>query len=192
MNGKLLLMYFEPFNGRSENTSERAVKCVPDKAGDLEITKLCLPVVYGEAARIARDKAKQINASAVLCIGEAGSRKNITVERRAENKRNSDIPDNNGKIYKNQRIIKGAEEFLPSTFPAAEAVDAVKKLGIDCALSDSAGTYVCNDLFFNLLYYFRDSDVKCGFIHVPAENVFSDEELCTAISSAINCIKQNT
>ena len=164
---KLLISGFDPFGGEAINPSYEAVKLLDDVIGEYELTKIELPTVFGRAAEIMIERIEEIRPDAVICVGQAGGRRGITPEGIGINLREASIADNAGNTPKNERIRAGAPDGIFSTLPVREMVEAIKEEGLPASLSFSAGAFVCNDLLFSLLYEFKDTDIKIGFIHVP-------------------------
>ena len=151
---KLLITGFAPFGGEEINPSWEAVRALPDKIGEYELTKLCLPVVFGEAAKIAIAEAEKIRADVVLSIGQAGGREAVTPELLGINLKNATIPDNEGNQPKDEPIISGGAAAYFSSLPARKMSEAISAAGIPSRLSYSAGAYVCNELLYSLLRHF--------------------------------------
>ena len=164
---KILITGFEPFGGETINPSWEAVKSLPEVISEYSLTKLLLPVVFGEAASLALKTAKEINPDFILCIGQAGGRAEVTPELVAINLRHASIPDNNGNQPKDETIKSGAPAAYFSTIPARKIADAINAAGVPSKLSYSAGAYVCNDLLYTLLSHYENSNTKVGFIHIP-------------------------
>ncbi len=164
---KLLISGFMPFGGEDINPSWEAVKALPERIGEYELTKVCLPVVFGEAYRAALSAAKEISADAILCIGQAGGRASVTPELVAINLRYAKIHDNDGNQPKDEPIIEGGAKAYFSTLPVRKMSQAIKESGIPSELSYSAGAYVCNDLLYSLLAEFKGTETRVAFIHVP-------------------------
>lgn len=164
---RILITGFEPFGGETINPSWEAVKSLPEEINGYSLTKLLLPVVFGEAASLALKTAEKITPNFILCIGQAGGRAEVTPELVAINLRHASIPDNNGNQPKDETIKPGAPAAYFSTIPARKIVDAVNASGVPSKLSYSAGAYVCNDLLYALLSHFENSDTRVGFIHIP-------------------------
>ena len=163
----LLLTGFEPFGGEQINPSFEAVKRLPDIIGEFNITKLLLPVVFGEAAEIVLNKATELKPDAILCIGQAGGRAAITPELVAINLRYARIPDNKGQKPMDEPIANDGESAYFSTLPMRKIADAISSNGLPAQLSYSAGAYVCNDLLYTLLSRLDKDETKVGFIHIP-------------------------
>lgn len=164
---KLLITGFEPFGGEQINPSWDAVLRLPDEVGEYKLTKLCIPVVFSESAEIVINKAKQLCPDVILCIGQAGGRRAITPEFVGINIRHATIPDNKGNQPQDEPIILSGENALFSTIPVRKLAQAINESGITSAVSYSAGAYVCNDVIYALLAYFKNTQTKVGFIHVP-------------------------
>lgn len=164
---KLLITGFDPFGGATVNPAREAVMALPDSVGDWSLTKLEIPTVFGLAAETVLAAAEALEPDAILCVGQAGGRKAITPEVVAINLREASIPDNLGYTPKNQPVIAHAPAAYFSTLPVREIVAAVQTAGVPCALSYSAGAFVCNDLLYTLLHHYDKTDVRVGFIHIP-------------------------
>ena len=163
----LLISGFEPFGGEVINPSWEAVCRLPNEIREYKLTKICLPVVFEEAARIAISTAEEIHPDVVLCIGQAGGRSAITPEMVGINLRYATIPDNAGKEPKDEPIIDGGANARFSDLPIRKMTEAINNAGIAASVSYSAGTYVCNDLLYSLLSRFEKTTTRVGFIHVP-------------------------
>ena len=164
---KLLITGFEPFGGEKINPSWEAVKLLPEKIGDFEITKAEIPVVFEKAAETVIAKADELEPNAIICVGQAGGRSGITPEMVAINLRFASIPDNEGNQPKDIPCVQDGENAYFATLPVRKMAEAVSEASIPCSVSYSAGTYVCNDLIYHVLHHYRGTDIKACFIHVP-------------------------
>lgn len=164
---RILVTGFDPFGGQPVNPAREAVLRLPDTVGGYEITKLEIPTVFGLAAETVLQAASERHPHAILCVGQAGGRSAVTPEVVAINLREATIPDNAGNIPVNTPVVENAPAAYFSTIPVRDMVQAVKERGIPCALSYTAGTFVCNDLLYTLLHRYRDTDVRVGFVHIP-------------------------
>jgi pyroglutamyl-peptidase len=164
---KILVTGFEPFGGEEINPSWEAVKSLPSKIKEYSLTKLQLPVVFGEAARMVLDTSERICPDVILCIGQAGGRAEITPELVAINIRHAQIPDNIGNQPEDEPILEGAPAAYFSTIPVRKIAEVINVQGIASKVSYSAGAYVCNDLLYTLLARYDASATRVGFIHVP-------------------------
>lgn len=164
---KMLVTGFEPFGGEEINPSWEAVKSLPWEIKEYSLTKLQLPVVFSEAARMVLDTAEGICPDVILCIGQAGGRAEITPELVAINLRHAQIPDNIGNQPEDEPILEGAPAAYFSTIPVRKIAEVINAQGIASKVSYSAGAYVCNDLLYTLLARYDASATSVGFIHVP-------------------------
>ncbi len=185
--GSILITCFEPFGGRKLNVSSEAARLLPERAGERRLFVRCLPVAFGLAAEEAAREARALGASAILSLGEAGGRRALTPELVGLNLRYARIPDNLGHCPLDEPVVPGGPNALFSTLPARRMAAAIAASGLPGEASYSAGAYVCNDLFYGLLYAFRHSERRCGFLHLPAED-FSPEELARGVLAAIEAI----
>lgn len=163
----LLITGFEPFGGQSVNPSWEAVRLLPDTIGDMALTKLRIPTVFGEAARMVLSTAEELHPDAILCIGQAGGRSAITPEYVGINLRHARIADNAGQQPQDEPIEPEGPAAYFATVPVRRMVAAVEQVGIPCTCSYSAGTFVCNELLYTLLHHFRGTQTQVGFVHVP-------------------------
>ena len=166
-NKKLLITGFEPFGGESINPSWEAVERLPEQINEYTLTKLRIPVIFGEAAEILLKVANEISADVILCIGQAGGREAITPELVGINLRHASIPDNSGYQPKDERIIDGEADAYFATIPVRRIAEAINSFGVKSSVSYSAGAYVCNDVLFTLLSHYKGTNTKVGFIHIP-------------------------
>ncbi len=167
---KLLISGFEPFGGENINPSWESVLRLPDEIGEYSLTKIQLPVVFCKSAEIVIEKAEEISADAIICVGLAGGRDAITPELVAINLRYGKIPDNNGYHPKDEPIDASGQAAYFSTLPVRKMAEAINYEGIPSRVSYSAGTYVCNDLLYKLLAHFEGSSTRVAFVHVPYSN----------------------
>ena len=184
----LLITGFEPFGGRSDNLSWEAVSLLPDRAEAGSIVKLLLPVTFAGAAELALREAERTHADAVLAVGLAAGRRAITPEAVAINLMEAAIPDNRGFMPVNIPAAPGEREAYFSTLPIRKIRDEVSAAGIPCALSYSAGTFVCNDLMYRLLRAFEGTGRAAGFIHVPDLDAVSIRDDARALLIAAEVI----
>ena len=162
----ILVTAFEPFGEDLINPTQMILEQLPDEVGGYEIRKLLLPVEFVRSRELACAEYDRVLPSAVVMLGQAGSRSAITPETTGRNIMSARIPDNAGYQPLDLPVAENGPEALHSTFPADRIVDAVKGLDIPCERSDDAGTYVCNSLLYSMLEHNR-GEVPTGFIHVP-------------------------
>ena len=164
---KLLITGFDPFGGEKINPSWEAVRRLPACIGEYEVHKMQIPTVFGLAAQKVLETAEQIQPDVILCVGQAGGREAVTPERIGINVRSARIPDNAGNQPQEERIEAHGVDGIFSTVPVAAMAQAIRDAGLPGMVSNTAGTFVCNDTLYTLLHHFQGTPVRAGFIHVP-------------------------
>ena len=167
MEQVLLITGFDPFGGDSINPSWEAVKKLPDRIGNWKLCKLEIPTVFGLAAQTVLEKTQEVAPAAILCLGVAAGRSAVTPERIGINVRSARIPDNRGNQPKEEPVIPGGGDGLFSTMHVSAMAAAIEAMGLPGAVSNTAGTFVCNDTLYTLLHHYQGTGVKVGFLHVP-------------------------
>lgn len=169
---RVLVTGFQPFNKASSNPSQRIVEALTGESG---IETLILPVVFGEAAIKICHAIDELKPDAVLALGQAEGRREITPERVAINIDDARIADNKG----NQPIESPIEMNGPaayfSTLPIQKMVAAMKSVEVPAAISNSAGTFLCNHIFYAVQHHCRNRKLKSGFMHLPLMNEQASE-----------------
>lgn len=166
---KILVTGFEPFGGERQNPSAEVIKLLSDVIGGAEIIKLTLPVVRFTCVRAVEQAVEAHRPDVVLAIGQAGGRANLCVERVAVNLDDYRIPDNEGNQPIDEPVVPGGPDGYLCTLPVKQIVAAMQQEGIPAGESLSAGTYVCNHLFYSVSHLLaeRCSGARAGFIHIP-------------------------
>lgn len=160
---KILISGFKPFLGESLNPSERLVQKIQKKYSTL--STIVLPVEFESAFKYLKNKIQETSPDIVIMLGQAAGRKNICLEKIALNWRQSIQPDESGYIPETTFIQSDRELATMTHFPVDVVAQQLKKQGHPIEISFSAGTYVCNDLYFKTLTEFPN--IKSIFIHVP-------------------------
>ena len=166
---KLLLTAFDPFGGDAINPALEAVKLVADKIGRFDIVKLEVPTVYRKSIDTVAKAIEEEKPDVVLCIGQAGGRFEITPERVAINVDDARIKDNEGNQPIDTKIFEDGENAYFTTLPIKAMVEAIREANLPAAVSNTAGTFVCNHLMYGVLYTLAKKypHIKGGFTHVP-------------------------
>lgn len=166
---KLLLTAFEPFGGETVNSAGEALALLPDRIAGAEIVKRTLPVAFGASAEALREILAQEKPDAVLCLGQAGGRAALTPERVAVNLCDASVPDNAGRQPVDEPVRAGGPAAYFATLPVKAMAEAIRTAGLPAAVSDTAGTYVCNQLMYALLDELarRYPGTRGGFLHLP-------------------------
>ena len=165
---KLLITGFDPFGDNAVNPSWLAVEQLPVQIGQFQLRKLMLPTVFGEAARMVTEDAETWEPDVILCVGLAASRSAVTLERIGVNIQDARIADNAGNRPEGKFVIPGGPAAYFSTVPVEKMAQAIRDAQIPGSVSNTAGTFVCNDVLYTLLHHFDGTDTRVGFIHIPA------------------------
>ena len=171
----VLLTGFEPFDGQMTNPSWSAVQEVAANwAGDETIHLLELPVVFGTSGDALAQTLREVEPDVVICVGQAGGQSAVAIERVAINVDDARIPDNGGAQPVDEPVVDAGPAAYFSTLPIKAALVEVTMRGIPAEISQSAGTFTCNHVFYRLMHELAtgDSGARGGFVHVP----FSPEQ----------------
>jgi pyroglutamyl-peptidase len=167
----VLFTGFEPFGGDSVNPSERICAELEQATNDaIRIQTALLPVSFVEAPKKLEQALQTYRPSVVISMGYSAKATCVLLERVALNVADARIPDNDKYQPSDTSIIQAAPFALETTFPVREAIDYLYRQGIPVKQSYSAGTYVCNALFYHLLFAQRQTGYlrSAGFVHLPA------------------------
>ncbi|MFW5864909.1 MAG: peptidase C15 [Candidatus Izemoplasmataceae bacterium] len=166
---KIILTAFEPFGNDIENPTMTLLDALPDNLFGYNLVKVILPVVYEEAFNTLKPYILKHDPVLILMFGLAAGRSHVNLERIAINVNDSASPDNNGLTLKEQIIKKDGPDGIFANFPFERIALKAINQGVPIAISNSAGTYVCNDLMYRTLDYLKEINAKtlCDFVHVP-------------------------
>ncbi|WP_310718494.1 pyroglutamyl-peptidase I [Streptomyces lydicus] len=167
---RVLLTGFAPFDGESVNPSWQAVRAAADEPpAGIEVSAVELPCVYGASVAVLRAAIEEARPEIVVCVGQAGGRPDITVERVAINVDDARIPDSSGAEPIDEPIVPGGPAAYFATLPVKACVAAVRAAGLPASVSNTAGTFVCNHVFYGLAHLLATElpGVRGGFVHVP-------------------------
>ena len=197
---KGLITGFDPFGSDVINPSYEAVKRLDDEIQGVQIIKKQIPTVFKKAIKKLEEYIQEYEPDFVICVGQAGGRFEITIERVAINMDDARIADNEGNQPIDEPIMQDGEKAYFSNLPIKAVVAKLQENNIPSNVSNSAGTFVCNHIMYGLLYMIDKSynHIKGGFIHVPfiPEQVIGKknspymtlEELTKGLSIAIETI----
>jgi len=164
----VLLTGFEPFGGEATNPSWSTVQEVARTwSGPENVVAVELPVDFAAVDRALLDALEQVRPDLVICVGRAGGTATLAVERIAINVDDARIPDNHGSQPIDEPIVADGPAAYFSTLPIKAAVAELDRLGVAAVVSQTAGTYTCNHVFYRLMHTLEGTDVRGGFVHVP-------------------------
>lgn len=196
----LLLTGFEPFLNFPINPTENIVKELDGQTiGEYKIIGKILPVDFQSAGDLLIQFYQEINPNAVVSLGLAGGRFKITPERIAINC-NDGAADNKGNKFIGKKIDGKGPDGLFSTLPVQAIVDHLNENKFPAEVSNSAGTYLCNNVMYQMLNELKKKEISIpsGFIHIPASHElavlqknlpsWSQSDLTNAIKLALEVI----
>lgn len=166
---KILVTGFDPFGGEKINPAYEAVKLLDDSIAGAEIIKLEIPTVFHKSYSVVEEQIRKTNPDVILCVGQAGGRFGVTPERVAINVDDARIPDNEGNQPIDEKVQADGKEAYFGSLPIKAMVEHMRSAGIPSSVSNSAGTFVCNHIMYQVLYHIdKEFPGKIGgFVHVP-------------------------
>ena len=168
MTKTVLLTGFEPFNKEVVNPAWEAVRLLEGWVGaGFRVEVMQLPCVFGQANLVLGEALMLLEPDVVISVGQAGGRVDMSVERIAINVDDAPIADNAQRQLVDEVIVEGGPAAYFSTLPIKAIVAALKAEGVPASVSQSAGTFVCNHVFYGLMHATAGMDVRAGFIHIP-------------------------
>ena len=178
---RVLVTGFEAFGGMDSNPTHALIRALQNQEvpfpKTMKVEGLLLPVSFSEVFSVFAEKVESFNPDVILSFGLARNRDAVELETVAVNEINADIPDNRGIRPMRQKISSEGPDCFSSTLPLTGFEGALKQAGLPVKSSQSAGTYVCNYLFYRMMESNQDTFRLCGFIHVPPESILSLPEL---------------
>ncbi len=178
-----LVTGFDAFGGDAINPSYEAVNQLPAHIGSLKVVTAQLPTSFRHAVPKLRSLIKRGQLDIVLCVGLAADRPAISIERVAVNLDDARLPDNEGLMPKDKPVVRGGPAAYFSTLPVRKIATRLNAEKIPCELSPSAGTFVCNHVFYALMHLAaqRGRPLHAGFVHVPSLSVLALEQMVRAL-----------
>lgn len=183
---RVLVTYFAPFGTDTLNSSALAAELLPDELSGTEIRKIELPVAFSGAEKALRAAITADSPDLVLCTGQAEGTSELHLERVAVNLRDARMPDNEGYAPEETPIVPGGPAAYFAAIPVKRLAGLLREQGIPAAVSNSAGTYVCNDVMYTLLHTMQEAHGTAmgGFVHVPLAPVQAAQRPGSAPSMA--------
>jgi pyroglutamyl-peptidase len=170
----VLVMGFEPFGGEKTNPSWDVCRQLPDEIAGLRVERLRVPCEFRRSIEVAAEAIERTHPWIILCLGQAGGRARIGVERVAINVDDARIPDNAGAQPVDELVAANGPPAYFASLPVKAMAAAIRAVGVPAEVSNTAGTFVCNHLMYGVLHFLAASGnrARAGFIHVP----FSEEQ----------------
>ena len=162
---KILVTAFAAFDNRDTNVTTLILNELSNNIKEFSIEKLYLPVALHSSFNIVKEHIDNHNPDIIILCGEAAKRSKISIEIKARNLVSRKLCDVDEVDLNNQIIIENGEDIIYSSFPTVEALSHVISKNIPIELSTDAGGYICNALYYQVQYNFKD--IPCVFIHFP-------------------------
>lgn len=197
---RILVTGFDPFGGERLNPSWEAVRRLPGEIAGAEVLTLQIPTVFGRSADHVRAAILEHDPDVVVSVGQAGGRFGVTPERVALNVDDGRIPDNDGNQPIDTPIQQDGPAAYFSSLPVKAMVTAMRNAGVPALVSNSAGTYVCNHVMYQVLHLIEREfpGKRSGFVHVPyaprqvidkpGEPSLSIDDMVTALRAGLGAI----
>ena len=167
----ILVSGFEPFGGLATNPALEVLSLLPPEAAGHAVQTVAVPVEYGRCVERVMAAVEEYDPIAVVMVGQARGRAEVTVERVAVNVDDATVPDNAGEVRRGMPINPAGPAAYLSTLPVRDLVERACAAGVPTDVSDTAGCYVCNHLMYGVLDALaasgRADRVAAGFVHVP-------------------------
>ncbi len=171
----VLVTGFDPFGGESANPSWEVCTRLPRSIAGMRVETCRVPCEFRRSIEVAAEAIERLRPSLVVCLGQAGGRAHLSVERVAINLDDARASDNAGAAPIDAAIANGGPPAYFATLPIKAMVAAMHAAGVPAEVSNTAGTYVCNHLMYGVLHFIAASgaQARAGFIHVP----YSEEQV---------------
>ncbi len=180
---RVLVAGFDAFDNLDSNPSQIVVESLggsiklPGRKGEVLLDTLVLPTCCNKAwGKLKRklDGNKDVY-DAVILTGVAAKREKISLERFALNIRDYRIKDNGGHQYLDELIEKGAPDALKTGLSVAAMSKTLAQNGVLCEVSNHAGTFICNEVYFKCLRYLEKQAKPANvlFVHLPLPRTYS-------------------
>lgn len=193
----VLVTGFDPFGGQPVNPSWQAVQALDGAmVHGHRLVGAQLPTVFGLAMQVLRDLLRQHRPTLVICTGQAGGRGAISFERIAINVDDARIPDNAGAQPVDVPVVPEGPAAYFTTLPIKAMLQSLLARGINAEVSQTAGTFVCNHVFYGLMHELATDpacrDVRGGLVHVPwlptqGQPSMGLDEIVRGLRAAIAC-----
>jgi pyroglutamyl-peptidase I len=181
MANTLLLTYFGPFPGVPVNPTvalaEGSVRALNTARPDLRVVACELPVSYNGSSTALRTALQDVQPDALISLGVAVGRDVVSLEQVAINLDSAGIEDNDGDQRCDEPIAPGGQEAYFSSLPVRASFERLRAVGEPVEISYTAGTYVCNHVFYEGQRISRELglSIPAGFVHVPATHADGEE-----------------
>ena len=196
-NPVVLLTGFDPFGGEVLNPSWLAACALDGRiiVGH-RVVAAQLPTVFNRSLQVLDALLEQHRPALAICTGQAGGRAAVSLERVAINVNDARIPDNTLAQPVDTPVVPDGPAAYFSNLPIKAMLAAVELEGIRCDVSQSAGTFVCNHVFYGLMHALATrpslAGTRGGLVHVPwlpqqGQPSMALEDIVRGLGAAIEC-----
>ncbi|MEP6972089.1 MAG: pyroglutamyl-peptidase I [Betaproteobacteria bacterium] len=164
---------FAPFDGATVNSSWEAVQALDgEQIGGHSVVCAQLPTTFYVSLEQLMELVREHHPALIVCVGQASTRRVISLERVAINVADARIPDNVGAQPIDKPVVSGGQPAYFTSLPIKAMLRDLTEAGLPAEVSQTAGTFVCNHLFYGLMHDLERrralTGVRGGFIHLPA------------------------
>lgn len=166
---KVLVTGFDPFGGEELNPAWEAVQKLDSTIAGAEIVTAQVPTVFYKSIDVLVAAIERESPDIAICVGQAGGRYEVTIERVAINVNDARIADNEGNQPIDEPIVPDGPAAYFAKLPIKAMVQEIRSAKLPASVSNTAGTFVCNHIMYGLLHYIHTNrpEMRGGFIHVP-------------------------
>lgn len=169
----ILLTGFEPFGGARQNPSQLVAEALDgQRVAGHRVVAARLPTVFGQSLQVLEALLRAHRPALTLCLGQAGGRGALSLERVGINLNDARIPDNAGQQPIDTPVVPGGPAAYFTNLPVKAMLRALQHAGVPCEVSQTAGTFVCNHVLYGLMHLLQAQGLgapgaRGGFVHVP-------------------------
>ena len=166
---RALVTGFDPFGSDEVNPSSLAVGRLRPSIGDVVVMTAILPTSYANSAKVLMAAIDETRPDIVLCVGQAGGRTDLCLERVGINVQDARIRDNDGNQPIDVPVVANGPAAYFATLPIKACVEEMRKAGLPAVVSNTSGTFVCNHILYALMDIIRQqpAPMRGGFLHIP-------------------------
>lgn len=167
---RVLITGFEPFGGDAVNPSAMLVERLAAEAiPGIAVLHVILPCAFAPLEPALRAALAAHRPDVLVGFGLAAGRDGISLERVAINVIDARIPDNEGLAPIDEPVVPNGPAAYFSTLPIKTALVALREAGIPADVSQTAGTFACNAMFYlaRHLASTMKNGPRAGFVHLP-------------------------
>jgi pyroglutamyl-peptidase len=193
----VLLTGFDPFGGATVNPSWEAVRSLHGlTVAGHRIVGAQLPTVFGSSLQVLRELLREHRPTLVLCTGQAGGRPGLSLERIAINVNDARIADNRGAQPVDTPVVPDGPAAYFTSLPIKAMFKSLQAQGVRADVSQTAGTFVCNHVFYGLMHELATdpalAGVRGGLVHVPwlpgqGQPSMRADEIARGLEIALDC-----